>query len=151
MFRDQTLGIASLSLSHSHHRKHTHNLENPLAGLSVSLKYLSIDICLEPDSLSPPLSRQIQGHELLCNFNLQPLYKTEIFGPKNRFLLFCINNAITTVNNSVENRELTSQLTLFVWKFLHAVVQSYSTIFPVGQGVGTLCPHFQHFFQHSTK
>lgn len=34
-----------------------------------------------------------------------------------------MNNAITTVNNSVQNRKLTSLLTIFIWKFLHAVVQ----------------------------
>ena len=39
---------------HTHTPTHTHTLENLLAGLSVPLKHVSIDICLEPGFLFTP-------------------------------------------------------------------------------------------------
>lgn len=45
-------GVSS-SLSHQHTHRHTHKLQTLLAGLSVPLKHLSIDICLEPGSPPP--------------------------------------------------------------------------------------------------
>lgn len=51
---------------------HTHKLENPPPGLSVPLKHLSIDICLEPGSLSPPTLS-------LCRLKFMNCYVTLIF------------------------------------------------------------------------
>lgn len=67
-------------LSHSLTSAHTdtHKLLNIQAGLSVPLKHLFTDICLEPGSPSPPpthpISLQTQVHDLLCNSDPQPLY-----------------------------------------------------------------------------